>query len=155
MKTKNLEITFAVDKSPMEVYDAINNVREWWSDGLEGKTHQVGDEFTYRHKDLHYSKHSVTELIPGKKVVWLVTDSQLTFIKDQSEWNQTKIIFDISEKASKTQVKFTHEGLVEACECFEACSGAWTFYLKDSLGQLITKGKGQPDTKAEYSNTVA
>src|SRR5215218_4785775 len=109
MSTQNLNATFLVDQTPKEVYDAINNVRGWWSETLEGDTEELNDEFTYRYKDMHYSKQKLVELIPGKKIVWLVMDSALTFINNQKEWNDTRIIFEISEKNGKTEIHFTHE----------------------------------------------
>ena len=106
---------------------------------------KLGDEFTYRYKDIHYSKQKVTEFIPGKKVVWLVLDSSLSFIEDKSEWNGTQIIFDIASKGGKTEVRFSHVGLVPEVECYDGCSNAWGSYINGSLKKLIAKGKGQPN----------
>lgn len=145
MKAKDLTITFSVDKTPMEVYNTINNVRGWWSDSIEGGTTKLNDEFIYRYKDMHYSTQRLVEMVPGKKIVWLITDSALTFIKDQGEWNGTKVVFDISGEGSKTKIQFTHVGLVPECECFTACSGGWNHYINKSLLPLLTKGVGQPN----------
>jgi hypothetical protein len=85
----------------------------------------------------------LVEVIPGRKVVWLVTDSSLNFVANKSEWTGTKIIFEISEKGNKTEVRFTHQGLVPQYECFDACSNAWTDIIRDGLRGLIATGKGQ------------
>ncbi len=45
-------------------------------ENIEGSTGKLGDEWTYRNEDVHRCKLKVTELIPGKKVVWRVLDAQ-------------------------------------------------------------------------------
>ena len=149
MKSQNYSTTFTVDQTPEEVFAAINNVRGWWSGNIEGSTNKLGDEWTYRYKDVHYSKQKIAELVPGKKVVWLVLDSYLNFIEDKTEWNGTRIAFEIARKGDKTEVRFAHLGLVPEVECYDACSNAWGGYVNSSRRTLITKGKGQPNRKEE------
>lgn len=151
MTSNDLTITFSVDKSPEETFNAINNVRGWWSVGIEGNTSKPNDEFTYRYQDLHFSRQKLTELIPNQKVVWLVTESHLSFLQNKSEWTETRISFELSRQGDKTQVKFTHWGLTPKSECFNACSTGWNQYVRHSLQQLISTGKGQPDGITESS----
>jgi len=54
---------------------------------------------------------------------------------------------EIAETGDKTELRFTHFGLVPTFECYGDCSGAWGFYINDSLRGLITTGKGQPARK--------
>jgi hypothetical protein len=143
----NYTTTISVDQTPEEVFDAINNVREWWSEEIEGSTDKRSAAFKFHYKDLHYSTQNIIELVPGKKVVWHVSDSRLNFVKDKTEWNGTDIVFEITKKDDKTELRFTHVGLVPALECYDDCSDAWGFYVNDSLRSLITTGKGQPERK--------
>jgi Activator of Hsp90 ATPase homolog 1-like protein len=147
MKSQNYTTAFTVDETPEEAFAAINDVRAWWSGNIEGNTDRLGDEWTYRYKDIHYSKQKITELVPAKKIVWLVLDSYLNFIEDKTEWNGTKVTFDISKKGDKTEVRFSHLGLTPEVECYDACSNAWGGYVNSSLRNLITKGKGRPNRK--------
>jgi len=147
MSDKNFTTTIAVDRSPEEVFAAVNNVRGWWSEEIEGTTDRLGEEFVFYYKDVHRSKQKIVELVPGKRVVWLVTEAHLNFVKDKSEWNDTKVSFDISRNGDKTELRFTHVGLVPQLGCFDGCSGAWGFYVNESLRDLITTGKGQPNVK--------
>jgi len=142
MKNDNFTTTILVDRSPEEVFDAVRNVRGWWSglysEEITGNTEKLNEEFTFRAGGgMHYSRQKIVETIPGKKVVWLVTDSALQFLKKKDEWTGTKITFDISKKGDKTMLVFTHVGLVPEAECYDSCSPAWSQYVKEKLVHLI------------------
>lgn len=147
MATSDFTTTLLLDQTPEEVFQAVTNVRGWWSEEIEGGTEKEGDEFRYHHKDVHYCKMRLTEVVPGKKVVWLVLDNYFNFIQDENEWKGTEIIFEIARQNEQTQLRFTHKGLVPAYECFEICRDAWTNYIQNSLRSLIATGQGQPNPK--------
>jgi len=147
MTTSDFTTTILVDQPPGEVFNAINNVRGWWSESVEGVTDKLNGEFLYYYKDVHISKMRIVELVPDKRVVWLVLENHFNFTKDKTEWNGTKIIFELAEKDGKTALRFTHQGLVPAYECYNVCHDAWTSYIQGSLKDLITTGKGKPNAK--------
>ena len=134
-----------VDQTPKAAFDAINNPRAWWGQEIDGKTDVLGEEWSYRYKDIHYSKHRTVELVPGKKVVWRVVDGALNFVRDKSEWTGTALVFDIAEIDGKTEVRFTHRGLAPSLECFDTCSHVWAGLIAGSLRKLIETGAGDPD----------
>jgi hypothetical protein len=141
-RTHSFTIAFSVDQNPDQVFNAITNVRGWWTGDLDGSTEKLGDEFTYRYQDLHYSRQKITEVVPGQKVVWRVLDAHLKFAEDPGEWTGTEITFDIIRKGNQTEIRFAHVGLVPDFECFDSCSNAWGFYVNGSLRRLITTGEG-------------
>lgn len=147
MKDHNYTASFTVDKSPDEAFQAIKNVRGWWSEEIEGPTDAVGDVFDYHYKDVHRCTMKMTEAVPGKRLAWLVTDNYFSFTEDKAEWKSTKLVFDIARKGDETEVRFTHLGLVPEYECFDVCSDAWGGYIKGSLKGLIANGKGDPNPK--------
>jgi hypothetical protein len=89
-------------------------------------------------------------LVPGKKVVWHVTDAKLNFVKNKTEWNGTEVVFEITKQGGKTELRFTPVGLVPALKWYGDCSGAWGFYINDSLQSLVTKDKGQAARKEKW-----
>ncbi len=147
MKQQDYTASIIVDVSVQEAYDSINDVSKWWTEDLKGSSQTLNDEFTVRFGDVHVSTQKIVELIPGKKVVWLVTGSKLNFIKDKSEWTNTKIYFEITSQGEKANIHFTHEGLVPDIECFNSCTKGWDYYFKGSLFKLLTEGKGTPGNK--------
>jgi hypothetical protein len=147
MTTSDFTTTLLVDQTPEEAFEAINNVRGWWSEEIEGSTGKLNEVFNYHYEDVHRCQMKITAFVPGKKVAWLVLDNYFKFTKDKSEWIGTNIIFDISQKDNKTQIRFTHQGLVPEYECFPICRDAWTNYIQNSLRSLIATGKGQPNGK--------
>lgn len=146
MEQQHFSAAFMANTHPEAAFEAINNVRGWWTENMEGNSANLNDEFEVRFGDVHYSKQKLETVIPGKKIVWLVTDSRLNFLEDKSEWTNTRISFDITQRDGQTEVRFTHEGLVPAIECYGACSNAWGYYV-NSLQELITTGKGRPEPK--------
>src|SRR6266481_5636008 len=79
MNNQDFTATISVDKTPKEAFDAINNARGWWSEEIEGGTDKLGDEFTYHYKDVHRCKMKLVEVIPDKRVVWIVLDNCFNF----------------------------------------------------------------------------
>ena len=142
MRDKSFSTSFLVDQSPEEVFAAVNDVRGWWSGEIEGHTDKLGAVFEYRYKKLHRSTQEITEFVPGKKVVWHVQEARLNFVEDKTEWNDTEVVFEISRKGDKTELRFTHVGLVPGFQCYGDCSGAWGFYINESLHDLITTDRG-------------
>jgi hypothetical protein len=155
MKNQDFTATISVDQTPVEALSAIRNVRGWWSENIEGNTDKLGDEFTYRYQDVHYCKMKLVKVIPGKKLVWLVLDNFFNFTEDKSEWKGTKVIFEVSKTGDKTEIHFTHQGLVPQYECFNVCSNAWGSYINGSLRSLIETGKGRPNPKEKGERTKA
>ncbi len=129
MNDQNYTTSFTVDQSPEEVFRAVTNVRGWWSEGVSGNTEKQGDEFVFEVPNVHYSRQKLVEVVPNKRVVWLVTDANMTFLKQKDEWKGTKVVFDISQENGKTKLTFTHEGLVPHIECYQFCMPAWEQYI--------------------------
>ncbi len=135
--------TFTVSQSPEAAYAAIVNPRAWWSGEHTGIADRLGDVFTYRYRDIHYSRQQVIELVPNRRVAWRVTEGTLNFVADRNEWAGTTITFDIEPGEGGTRVVFTHVGLAPQVECYDTCSDAWTSLIQGSLKQLIETGRAE------------
>jgi hypothetical protein len=141
MKNNNYHTSIEVSQSPKEVFNALKNVSNWWSTEFEGNSAKLNDEFIIHHPGMHYSKQKLVEVIPDKKIVWLVTESSLDWLKnDKQEWTNTKMIFEIESKDHHTILHFTHEGLLPEKECYAMCEKGWNLIINDWLFHLITVG---------------
>jgi hypothetical protein len=139
MKNQSYHASIELGFPPEFVFNKINDVSNWWSLDFQGKSTALNDEFIISHGDRHYSKQKLVEFIPNKKVVWLVTESKLNWIENnKAEWTNTKMVFEISSKADKTLLHFTHEGLFPDQECYSRCSQGWDLVIKEKLYNLIT-----------------
>lgn len=157
MSDQHFTTTLLVDQSPAEVYKAVTDPRAWWSEEIKGGTSKAGDVFDYHFEDIHRSKMQLTESVPDKRVVWLVLDNQFKSglfgehaqhngaENEAAEWVNTRVIFDITKENGKTQLRFTHEGLVPDYICYDVCINGWKHYIQQSLHRLITTGEGLPN----------
>jgi hypothetical protein len=138
----NYTTSILVNQSQAEIYEAVNNVRGWWQGEIKGNTDNLNEVFSYQMTDVHFSKQKIVELIPNKRVAWLVTESNISFVENKDEWIDTQISFDISTVGKQTQLTFTHKGLTPELECYDNCSNAWGNLIQKSLYSLITNGEG-------------
>ena len=152
MEDTNFKTMIQVDQSASQIFKAVNNVRGWWSENIMGTTDKLNDEFIYQYKDVHVCKMKIVEFIPDRKVVWLVLENEFNFTKTKNEWKGNRIVFEISQRDGKTQLEFEQIGLVPEYECYNVCHDAWTSYVQGSLKNLITTGKGNPNTKENDLN---
>jgi hypothetical protein len=142
MKNQDFTTTILVEQTPAEAFNTILNVRAWWSglygESFEGTSEKLGDEFSFlAGGGAHYTKQKLVELVPDKKVTWLVTDANLSFVDKTDEWNGTRISFEIYQEPGKTRIVFTHIGLVPEFECYNSCAPAWTQYMQERLVAAI------------------
>ncbi|MBC7744217.1 MAG: SRPBCC domain-containing protein [Flavobacterium sp.] len=147
MTPQDYSATLLIAQGKRTTFDSIKNFRGWWSEQIEGETNKLNEVFFYHYKDIHLCKIKLIELVANNKLVYQVVDNRFNFTKDKREWINTKLIFEISTEGNKTKVEFTHEGLVPEYECYEICNNSWDGYIKNSLYNLITTGKGQPNPK--------
>jgi hypothetical protein len=145
MKNEDYTATILVDATSEKAYNDIKDFRGWWSEEIKGNTDKLNETFFYHYKDIHLCKIKLIEAVPGKKLVYLVVDNHFNFINDQTEWVNTKLVFDIATDGENTKITFTHIGLVPEYECYQICYDAWTGYIQNSLYKFITTGKGEPN----------
>jgi Activator of Hsp90 ATPase homolog 1-like protein len=141
MENKNFTFSFNSSKNLNAVFNLLINPNNWWvglfGETIEGKSEEINDEFSFRAGDgVHYSKQRLNDLVPDRKISWLVLESNLSFLKNTNEWAGTKICFDIEKVDNNTKVTFTHLGLVPEIECYGGCSSAWTQYMQNLQEQL-------------------
>ncbi|MGZ3840351.1 MAG: SRPBCC family protein [Flavisolibacter sp.] len=145
--------TIELTQSPKEVFNAITSVTKWWSKDFQGNSTKLNDEFIINHPNQHYSKQKLVEVIPGKKVVWLVTESKLNWLKsNKEEWSNTEMVFEIRPKGDKTVLHFTHEGLTPDKECYAMCEKGWDIVIKNWLYHLIAVGT--PSTEMAMASEI-
>jgi len=148
-KNKDFNKSITAKIRANEAIKKISNVQEWWGVSFSGSSEKQNDKFVVKMSGDSFFDFTVTELIPGKRIVWLVTDCNMPWYSDKKEWANTKLIFDLDEHNDVTELNFTHEGLTPEVECYKDCASGWTHWIQTSLFSYLTTGKGvfKPPTK--------
>jgi hypothetical protein len=146
MKFQNFQCSVIVRCPVGEAYNAVKSrISEWWGKEVKGSSESLNDIFT-----VHFGKTSgtcrISELIQNKRITWDVIDCYLDIFRDKTQWNGTSIVWEFSAIENGTQINMTHVGLTPEKECYVDCEGGWTFFVAQSLYNLLTIGKGNPGT---------
>ncbi|HVZ97857.1 MAG TPA: SRPBCC domain-containing protein [Chitinophagaceae bacterium] len=150
MTNKNFQSSITAKVGADEAIKKISNVPDWWGVAFSGSAEKQNDTFVVKMGEDAFFNFTVTELLPGKKIVWLVTDCYMPWYSDKKEWVNTRLIFNLSENNGETTVNFIHEGLVPGIECYKDCDSGWTHWIQTSLFSYLTTGKGvfRPATRS-------
>jgi hypothetical protein len=146
MTQKNYTATISAKITAKEAIDRISRVPDWWTKAFTGASQKSGDTFTVCFGET-FVDFRVTEVFPEKRIVWQVTDCNLHFISNKKEWNNTRVVWEVSPEKELTSVRMTHVGLVPEHQCYQNCEEGWNFFVKESLFKLMTENKGLPDGK--------
>ena len=147
MKTStqtDYHVSIQVPASAQQAAKAISNVPAWWAKNFEGSARKVNDIFVV-HFGETFVRFKISEMIPDKKSIWEVQDCFLHWLKDKTEWNHTRILWEIKSGKDLTEIGMTHVGLKPGMECFNDCEKGWDQHVKNSLVHLLTKGRGNPE----------
>ncbi len=137
MDNKDYRRSFTANVTAKKAFDNIVNVAGWWTSSFKGSAKNVNDVFgvTFGETKVDFK---VIEAVPYKRLVWLVTDCYLDWLKNKTEWTGTKLVWDILEEKNSVRIDMTHLGLVPGIECYKDCEAGWNQYLGESLPKLIS-----------------
>ena len=142
MEMNDFKSGFTARISADEASKKISNVPGWWGVTFEGSAENQGDQFVIKMGGESFFNFTVTELVPGKRLVWEITDCYMPWYEDKKEWANTRLIFDLSENDGETELHFTHEGLTPEVDCYKDCQKGWTHWIRNSLFSYFTTGQG-------------
>ena len=149
MPIQDFQCSITISAPAQEIFDKLSRVSEWWVKDVEGNARKLGDAFTVR-SGKTFMDFKVVEIVPDTRIVWQVTDCNLSWIENKTEWKGTSIIWEISSRNGSRTLKMTHRGLVPGIECYASCEQGWNYYVMKSLLQFLAEGKGLPDSFRRY-----
>lgn len=142
-KTNSYTATIDVPVTAHRAQKAVSQVSKWWALNFHGAAENKGDKFSVAFGDT-FVNFTISELIPGQKTVWHVTDCNLHWQEDKKEWKDTLVEWLFQPKGASTGIIMTHIGLTPEVECYESCRKGWNEHVLTSLPAFIKTGKGQP-----------
>src|SRR3546814_1840750 len=107
-------------------------ISDWSSD-------VCSSDLVHRVRDLHRCEIAIKQMVPGRKIVWTVLDNHFSFTRDATEWTGTDIVFEITKSGDRTELRFTHLGLVPAYRSEEHTSELQSLMRISYAGFFLTK----------------
>lgn len=120
-------------------------VPSWWTEQFEGASNGAGKSFTVRFGPDVFKTIRVADLRANEQVVWQVIDSLIDIpeLQHNTEWNGTRIVWELSMQQNRTTLVLTHMGLTPQVACYAVCATGWQAFT-DSLRAFIDTGEGTP-----------
>jgi uncharacterized protein YndB with AHSA1/START domain len=141
--TFNIEHLVTIKVPALKVYEALttrHGLGEVWTTELRVKAEiDFVNEFVF---DKETDRMKITELNPGKKVEWLVIESD-------PQWIGTVISFELSEKNNLTTVVLKQQGWKEVTDFYRFCNYHWGWFLY-SLKHYCENGEGFPYQRRKF-----
>lgn len=108
----------------------------------------LGDELTLE-ENVHRCTIRLTEVVPHRRIVWLVTSSRIAFVADREEWTGTEVIFDLVPHDGGTELTFTHRGSSRRSPATPRAPGV-DRVRRAPPSRMITTGTGDPNLEGRH-----
>lgn len=116
---------FPINAPSEKVFESISTPKgldRWWSESARGKA-AMGEKFHLSFGPGYNWSAVVTKFIYGKEF-------ELTMLESDSDWEGSKVGFNLAEVNGVTQVRFYHTGWKEANEHYKISTYCWAMYLR-------------------------
>ena len=119
------------------------DMRKWWSLRVEQTDAQATIRF--------YNSHVTFAFDAGatyNRFSWTCIDANMIIedVADPSEWQGTKLLWEIEPTATGSNVTLTHQGLNANLECHGVCVAGWGRYFENSLKNHLNGATANPET---------
>lgn len=128
----NYKYSIRISKDARKVFQSLTkHIPDWWTEDFTGSSRSIHDKFTVRFGPT-FKTMKVVELFPGQKVVWECTDTLIDIpeLPRNTEWQGTRIVWDIEKEVEYTKLTLTHIGLTPKVACYEICEKGWESFME-------------------------
>lgn len=124
----------------------------WWST-QGGSVAGEGSRLQLVWSETDFIEFEVTGFDEPGSMRWQCVAQHDRNLPEPDEWVGTALDFEIAGDGSGGAVlRFTHDGLEPALDCYVACERGWDFFLRRSIRSLLVDGVGMPyDAPADLS----
>lgn len=136
------ENTITVNVTPHQVFYALTKeMSNWWTP-MSSKVDKVGDKATAKFEDGTTWSFEVISLEENKLVEFRCYEANhihpATTPDMRTEWQNTILRFEISNKGKDTSIHFTHIGLTPEINCYEICNSGWNHFFGSAFKNYLS-----------------
>ena len=149
MPSQSYTRTIDVTAPPEAAFAAVTyGVEHWWT-RPDQPLAALGDraKFTFP-PGMSYWTFALTARAAPSHAEWTCVDA-LHIHEGQpkeieTEWLETKVLWQISPHGAGARIEMLHRGLVPGLHCYDVCAAGWDHFFLGSLKQYLDTGQGTP-----------